>query len=162
MCSTVPSPFWAEMAKNPALVQVYSTNVKVLLHSMTAAINAAASFSSTAQKKLIALVQSQEPDWSGDETATEADEAALSAPAAAVYKTHSTSIVDMLEDLKDKVKSELADLRKAETNAQHNYNMLKQSLEDQKAADEKDLADEKSCCHLAKDGLQCPRIKTIT
>ena len=144
MCSTVPSPFWGEMAKNPALVQVYSTNVKVLLHSMTAVINAAASFSSTAQKKLIALVQSQEPDWSGDETATEADEAALSAPAAAVYKTHSTSIVDMLEDLKDKVKSELADLRKVETNAQHNYNMLKQSLEDQKAADEKDLADEKS------------------
>ena len=107
-------------------------------------------------------MQSQEPDWSGDETATEADEAALSAPAAAVYKTHSTSIVDMLEDLKDKVKSELADLRKVETNAQHNYNMLKQSLEDQKAADEKDLADEKSCCHLAKDGLQCPRIKIIT
>ena len=32
---------------------------------------------------------------------------------------------------------ELADLRKAETNAQHNYDMLEQSLEDLKAADGK-------------------------
>ena len=59
---------------------------------------------------------------------------ALRAPAAAVYKTHSTSIVDVLEDLKDKAEGELADLRKAETNAQHNYDMLEQSLEDLKAA----------------------------
>merc|ERR1719160_1621532 len=133
-----------EMAKNPALVQVDATNVKVLVRSMTAVINAAASFSSMDQKKLLALVQSQEPESSGDEAAAEADEAALGAPAAAVYKTHSTSIVDVLEDLKDKAESELADLRKAETNAQHNYDMLRQSLEDQKAANEKDLADEKA------------------
>merc|ERR1719281_1110403 len=120
-----------EMAKNPALVQVDTTNVKVLVHSMSAVINAAASFSSTDQKKLLALVQSKETDPSGDEAAAEADEAALGAPAAAVYKTHSTSIVDVLEDLKDKAEAELADLRKAETNAQHNYDMLRQSLEDQ-------------------------------
>merc|ERR1719456_866613 len=54
----------------------------------------------------------------------------------------SASIVDVLEDLKEKAEAELADLRKAETNAQHNYNMLRQSLEDQKAADEKDMAEE--------------------
>ena len=62
---------------------------------------------------------------------------ALGAPAAVVYKTHCTSIVDVLEDLKDKAEGELADLRKAETNAQHNYDMLEQSLEDLKAADGK-------------------------
>merc|ERR1719316_166535 len=140
-----------EMAKNPALVQVDTTNVKVLVHSMTAVINAAASFSSMDQKKLLALVQSRETDSSGDETAAEADEAVLGAPAAAVYKTHSTSIVDVLEDLKDKAESELADLRKAETNAQHNYDMLRQSLEDQKAADEKDLADEKGVKAAAEE-----------
>merc|ERR1719316_2243536 len=123
-----------EMAKNPALVQVDTTNVKVLVQPMTAVINAAASFSSMDQKKLLALVQSRDTDSSNDETAAEADEAVLGAPAAAVYKTHSTSIVDVLEDLKDKAESELADLRKAETNAQHNYDMLRQSLEDQKAA----------------------------
>ena len=46
-------------------------------------------------------------------------------------------IVDALEDLKDMPEGELADLRKAETNAQHNYDMLEQSLEDLKAADGK-------------------------
>jgi len=140
-----------EMAKNPALVQVDATNVKVLMQSMSAVINAAASFSSMDQKKLLALVQSRETDPSSDEAAAEADEAALGAPAAAVYKTHSTSIVDVLEDLKDKAEGELADLRKAETNAQHNYDMLKQSLLDQKAADEKDLADEKGAKAAAEE-----------
>merc|ERR1719379_2216678 len=76
-----------EMAKNPALVQVDTANVKVLVHSMSAVINAAASFSSMDQKKLLALVQSQEMDASSDEASAEADEAALGAPAAAVYKT---------------------------------------------------------------------------
>merc|ERR1719263_323035 len=85
------------------------------------------------------------------QAAAEADEAALGAPAAAVYKTHSTSIVDVLEDLKEKAEGELADLRKAETNAQHNYDMLKQSLLDQKAADEKDLADEKGAKAAAEE-----------
>merc|ERR1719456_394560 len=56
----------------------------------------------------------------------------------------SSSIVDVLEDLKEKAETELAGLRKAETNAQHNFNMLKQSLEDQKAADEKDMGEERS------------------
>merc|ERR1719498_2040589 len=63
-----------EMAKNPALVQVDATNVKVLLRSMTAVISAAASFSSMDQKKLLALVQSREGASSGDEAAAEADE----------------------------------------------------------------------------------------
>ena len=38
----------------------------------------------------------------------------------------------MLVDLKDKAEGELADLRKAVTNALHDYDMLKQSLEDQR------------------------------
>merc|ERR1719281_951163 len=132
------------MAKNPALVQVDTKNVKVMVQSISAVINAAAAFSSMDQKKLVALVQSREADNADEDADAQADEAALGAPAAAVYKTHSTSIVDVLEDLKDKAESELADLRKAETNAQHNYDMLRQSLEDQKAANEKDLADEKA------------------
>jgi hypothetical protein len=140
-----------EMAKNPALVQVDTTTVKALLQSMSAVIDAAASFSSMDQKKLIALVQSRETAQSGDESEAQADEAALGAPNAAVYKTHSTSIVEVLEDLKDKAESELSDLRKAETKAQHNYDMLKQSLEDQKSADEKDLADEKGAKAAAEE-----------
>merc|ERR1719220_3369870 len=39
---------------------------------------------------------------------------------------------------------QLRALRKAETNSRHNFQMLKQSLEDQSAADTKDLEDEKA------------------
>merc|ERR1719355_588521 len=61
----------------------------------------------------------------------------INAPAGAVYKTHSTGIFDLLEDLKEKAEEELSSLRKAETNSKHNYEMLKQSLEDSIAADNK-------------------------
>jgi len=49
-----------------------------------------------------------------------------------------------LADMKDKAESELDELRKAEGNAKHNFNMLKQSLEDQIAADSTDLDQEKA------------------
>merc|ERR1719498_2354254 len=66
------------------------------------------------------------------------------APAAAVYKTHSTSIFDVLEDMKEKAESQLSELRKAESTASHNYNMLKQSLTDEIENDNKDMEEEKS------------------
>merc|ERR1719324_1846923 len=62
----------------------------------------------------------------------------MAAPAAATYESKSGGIVDMLEDMKDKAEGELSDLRKAETAASHNYDMLKQSLTDAIAADTKD------------------------
>merc|ERR1719323_2918201 len=68
----------------------------------------------------------------------------MGAPAAAAYKSHSTGILDVLEDLKEKAEEQLSSLRKAETTAKHNFAMLKQSLEDQLAADNKDMADEKA------------------
>jgi len=52
--------------------------------------------------------------------------------------------VDVLEDLKEKAEAELADARKAESSSKHNFGMMKQSLEDQMAADNKNLAEEKS------------------
>merc|ERR1719323_2885934 len=68
----------------------------------------------------------------------------MGAPAAAAYKSHSTGILDVLEDLKEKAEEQLSKLRKAETSAKHNYAMLKQSLTDQLAADNKDMSDEKA------------------
>merc|ERR1719222_1823869 len=68
----------------------------------------------------------------------------LGAPAAAVYKTHSSSIFDVLEDMKEKAEGQLAELRKAESATKHNYEMLKQSLTDQMEADTKDMDDEKA------------------
>merc|ERR1712087_296227 len=46
---------------------------------------------------------------------------------------------------------QLSDLRKAETNTAHNFDMLKQSLEDSIAADNKDLAEEKAAKAAAEE-----------
>merc|ERR1719240_1241656 len=62
------------------------------------------------------------------------DDAELGAPAPDVYKSKSGGIVDTLEDMKDKAEGELSEARKAESNAQHNYDMLKQGLTDEIAA----------------------------
>jgi len=123
-----------EMSKNPAaLAQVDTKNLDSMVKSLGAVINAA-SFSTQDQKNLAALVQSQ----SG------ADDEEFGAPAAAVYKSHSSSIFDVLEDMKEKAEGQLAELRKAESTTKHNYNMLKQSLTDQVEADSADMNEEKS------------------
>ena len=66
------------------------------------------------------------------------------APATVAYKSRSDGIVDVLQDLKEKAEEDLNTLRKAETNDRRNYEMLKQSLEDQVAADMKDMDNTKS------------------
>uniref|UniRef100_A0A7S4VU76 Uncharacterized protein n=1 Tax=Alexandrium monilatum TaxID=311494 RepID=A0A7S4VU76_9DINO len=125
-----------EMAKNPAaFTQVSSTNIQGLVSSLEAVVDAAA-FTSADRKKLLALVQQRQGAEAGDED--------LGAPAAAAYKTHSTSILEVLEDIKEKAEEQLSDLRKAESNSKHNYAMLKQSLEDQGAADAKDLQEQRA------------------
>jgi len=123
-----------EMSKNPAaLAQVDTQNLDNMVKSLGAVINAA-SFSSQDQRNLAALVQSQQGS----------DDEELGAPAAAVYKSHSSSIFDVLEDMKEKAEGQLAELRKAESTTKHNYNMLKQSLTDQIEADSADMSKEKS------------------
>merc|ERR1719199_28664 len=123
-----------EMNKNPAaLVQVDTRNLDSVIKGLGAVINAAG-FSSNDQAKLTALVQQQ----------AGSDDEELGAPAAAVYKTHSSSIFDVLEDMKEKAEGQLDELRKAESTSKHNFNMLKQSLEDEMEADNKDMAEEKS------------------
>ena len=57
------------------------------------------------------------------------DDHELSAPVAAAYKSHSSNIVDVLNDLLDKAQIELDDTRHAESNAARNFAILKQSLE---------------------------------
>merc|ERR1719236_340390 len=120
-----------EMSKNPAaLAQVDTKNLDSMVKSLGAVINAA-SFTIQDQKNLAALVQSQQ--GADDEE-----------PAAAVYKSHSGSIFDVLEDMKEKAEGQLGDLRKSESTTKHNYEMLKQSLTDQMEADTKDMDEEKS------------------
>jgi len=123
-----------EMAKAPgSFAQIDTSNVKMLAQALGSVLDAAA-FAGADKNKVMALLQSQ-----GDD-----DDSEFGAPAAAVYESKSGGIVDVLADMKDKAESELDELRKAEGNAKHNFNMLKQSLEDQIAADTTDLDQEKA------------------
>jgi chromosome segregation ATPase len=125
-----------EMQKNPAaLAQVDSSDLKGVIQSLGAVIDAA-SFSATDKAHLLALVQSQQD--------AEDDNAELGAPAAATYKTHSTGILDVLADMQEKAEAKLAELRKAEKTARHNFDMLKQSLSDELTQDNTDMAKTKS------------------
>merc|ERR1719272_889511 len=121
-----------EMSKNPAaLAQIDQSSMSSLLQSLGAVVDAAG-FTNADHQKLTALVQAQGED------------SEAGAPAAATYKSQSGGIVDLLEDLKEKAEGELAEARKAESSATHNFGMMSQSLKDQMAADTKDMNEEKS------------------
>jgi len=122
-----------EMEKNPAFAQQSTKSVAAMVQSLTTVVEAAG-FSTDDSSRLTALVQSK----------SEEDDSDMGAPTAAVYESQSGGIVDTLEDLKEKGEKELDDLRKAETANKHNFDMLAQSLNDQLAADNKDLAEEKT------------------
>merc|ERR1712194_785099 len=125
-----------EMAKNPAsFAQLPTADLEGTLHALSTGLDAAA-LSSSDKSTLVALAQTQQND--------EDDEPG--APVAATYKTHSTNILDVLEDMKEKAEGQLSDLRKAEVNSRQNYEMLKQSLEDQAGADTKGMGTEKAYC----------------
>lgn len=132
-----------EMAKKPGSFAQISANQNGLLQTLSAVVDAAG-FSSADKNKLVALVQSRQGDGEQDEQP--------GAPAAAVYQSKSGGIVDVLEDMKEKAETQLSELRQAETKAKMNYEMLKQSLEDQMAADTKDMDDEKTTKAAAKEG----------
>jgi len=109
--------------------------------SIASALNVmveASVMSSADAKRLTALVQSSQA------SASDADDAELGAPAAAVYQGHSGDIIDTLEDILEKAESQLADARKKESSALHNFQMLKQSLEDEIKFANKDMAGAKT------------------
>jgi len=130
-----------EMAKNPAaLAQIDTSSMNSLVQSLNVVVDAAG-MASADKKRLTVLLQSQQ----------EEDDEGAGAPAAAVYKTHSGGIVDVLEDLKGKAEGELSEARKAESTSAHNFNMMKQSLEDQMAFDTKTMNEEKSGKEAAEE-----------
>merc|ERR1719460_1275370 len=113
--------------------------IESLTQSFQALLDAAA-LSLHDKSKLQSLLQSQQ------QQSSEADDGfgELGAPKPAVYKGHSKGIVEVLEDMLDKAEADLAEARKEEMNAQHNYEMLKQSLEDaMQFGDEEKAATEK-------------------
>merc|ERR1719174_1003751 len=124
------------MAKNPAaLAQLSTSNMAKVVQGLGVIVDAAG-FAATDKNRLMALVQAQQ---GSDDSDSE-----MGAPAAAVYKSQSGGIVDVIADMQGKAEEELSELRKTEKTAQHNFNMLKQSLEDQLAVDNKDMDAAKS------------------
>merc|ERR1719265_3135279 len=127
---------------NPALTQIDTSSMNSVINGLKSVLDAAA-IGAGDQKLLTGLLQNQQGD--------DDDDLSFGAPAAAGYKSHGGGIMDVLEDLKEKAENELADLRKAESNAAHNYDMLKQSLTDQLAADNKDKDDETTAKNAAEE-----------
>jgi hypothetical protein len=95
----------------------------------------ASMFSSADASTLTAFVQNAQQADDEDDS--------MGAPAAAVYEGHSGGIIETLEGLQDKAETQLSDARNKETSAQHNFQMLKQSLEDQIKYGAKETADSK-------------------
>jgi len=91
------------------------------LEQALATLLQASAISSADSGKLMALVQSASSD--------EADDAG--APAAAVYENQSGGILDALAGLLTKAEEQLDAARKEETTSKHNYELLRQSLEDE-------------------------------
>jgi len=104
------------LRSHAALVQ--TDKVEGLTQALTAMVQASA-ISAADASKLTSLMQ------------TSSDDSDVGAPDAAVYEGHSKSIVEVLEDLLDKAQSQLSDAQKQEMVARHNFEMVKQSLEDE-------------------------------
>merc|ERR1719331_2750312 len=81
-----------------------------------------------------ALLQSKSAD--SDEDLSLQPQAAVSE-----YESHGSGILDTISDMKDKAESTLSDARKAEMEANHEYEMLKQSLETQMSTMKKRMSE---------------------
>merc|ERR1719408_18139 len=93
----------------------------------------ASMLSSSDASRLTALVQNKQ----------ESDDEDTGAPDPAAYKGHSDGIIGTLEDLLEKAETQLEAAQKTETSNKNNFEMLKQSLEDEMKNENKELADAK-------------------
>jgi len=105
----------------------------------------ATSISTSDKSGLVAFVQSQQRD--------DDDMGELGAPAPAAYKSQSGGIVDVLTDMKEKADTELSELRKAEKNNKHNFDMLKLSITDAIKANTHELDENKAAKAEAEETL---------
>jgi len=125
-----------EMSKN-SFAQIDTQNMRNTLAALSVVLDAAG-FSGEDQDKLSSMLQAQSSEDDMDL------DGAPGAPSAAAYESKSGSIVEIIEDMKDKAETQLANLRKTEGENAHAYKMLKQSVQDQYAADNSDLEKQKA------------------
>jgi len=121
-----------EMAKHGAsMMQI--RNAGSLAKTLQLLVEASTLTSADAQG-IAALVQTQQGS----------DDSETGAPDPAVYKGQSGGIIDTLGDLLEKAESQLAELRNKETAALHEFQSLKQSLEDKIKYETKELDEAKT------------------
>merc|ERR1719436_447387 len=123
-----------EMAKSGTQILLQLKNANSVVQALSVIVQASM-LSAADGQRLTALVQSSQASQNGDEDVGEPD--------AAVYKGHSADIIATLEDLLAKAEDQLATARKTETANVHNYQMLRQSLEDQIKFGKADMAEAK-------------------
>jgi len=110
--------------------QVSRRDIRQVVRTLSTIVDAAA-LSIHDKQKLLGLVQSSDEEDDDDD--------AFGAPMPEVYKSRSESITDVLEDLKQKAVAQLQDVRREEMNAKHNFELMRQSLQDQLKVDNKDI-----------------------
>lgn len=124
------------LSKHGASMLQEPRGVSSVVQAISAMVQASV-FSSADAKRLTSFAQAAQ----GEEDSDALDDAG--APDAAVYEGHSGGIVDVLQSLLDKAQEQLDGARKTETTDTHNFEMLKQSLEDSTKFDNKDFDDAK-------------------
>jgi len=128
------------LSKHASLLQANKKDNAKLMdfkEGMDAILNAAA-LSLHDKKKLQSMLQEGQQSASEDEFGLDS---VMGAPAPDAYKGHSGGIVDVLQDMLDKAEDQLAEARKEEMTAKHEYDMLKQSISDALKFAKEDKAD---------------------
>jgi len=120
-----------EMNGGASMMQLQNANS---IEQALAVLVQASQLHSMDARKLTALVQASQ----------QGEDADVGAPAGAVYTSQSGDILNTLQDLKEKAEGQLDAARNKETADTNNFNMLKQSLEDQVSYGNKELAEAKS------------------
>merc|ERR1719243_302876 len=120
----------AKEMKKSSFSQISKGAVKELVNTLEVVAKASV-VSSADQEKLSAFIQAAEDD--GD------DFLSASAPDAKAYESHSGSILDVLEDMKEKAMAMKNEGEKSEMKAQHSFEMLAASIKGELAADTKEL-----------------------
>jgi len=109
-----------EMSGGASMMQLKSANN---LEEALAVMVKAAVLSTADEKRLTELVQTAHT--------SDDDDSDMGAPDAAAYESHSTGILDTLNGLLEKAQEQLSTARGTETNNKNNFDMLKQSLNDE-------------------------------
>jgi len=140
-----------------ALAQINTNDMTSTLQALGTILDGAA-FPTADQNKLVAFVQARHSealaakDADADADADEDfDGSEQKRPRHGVKTGRSGNIIEVMEDMKAKADTELNDLRKAEVQAKHNYQMVKESLEAQINADKKSMEEEKAARAKAEE-----------